>query len=72
MDSDHQVILAEGVSEQPQDVELLTPVLQRIDASADPLSTVMTMDAGSWSEGNVKAWGASSYGGWRRPTVIGT
>jgi hypothetical protein len=54
VDSDHQVIVATGVSNQPPDVEHLEPMLQRIAASAGTLPTVMTMDAGYWSEDNVK------------------
>ncbi|MCT0209786.1 MAG: hypothetical protein DCF18_05000 [Cyanobium sp.] len=54
VDSDHQVIVAVGVSNQPPDVEHLEPLLQRIGASAGGVPTVMTMDAGYWSEDNVK------------------
>jgi len=53
-DSDHQVIVAIGVSNQPPDVEHLEPMLQRIAASAGALPHVMTMDAGYWSEDNAK------------------
>ena len=52
VDSDHQVIVAIGVSNQPPDVEHLEPMLQRIAASAGALPDVMTLDAGYWSEGN--------------------
>jgi len=55
VDSDHQVIVAIGVSNQPPDVEHLEPMLQRIAASAGALPDVMTMDAGYWSEDNTKA-----------------
>jgi len=54
-DSDHQVIVAVGVSNQPPDVEHLEPMLQRITACAGRLPDVMTMDAGYWSEDNAKA-----------------
>jgi hypothetical protein len=54
VDSDHQVIVAVGVSNQPPDVEHLEPMLQRIGASAGGVPTVMTMDAGYWSKDNVK------------------
>lgn len=54
VDSDHQVIVAVGVSNQPPDVEHLEPMLQRITATAGALLEVMTMDAGYWSEGNAK------------------
>ncbi|MFS6826625.1 IS1182 family transposase [Cyanobium sp. ATX-6F1] len=55
VDSDHQVIVALGVSSQPPDVEHLEPMLERIAASAGALPTVMTMDAGYWSEANANA-----------------
>ena len=54
VDSDHQVIVAVGVSNQPPDVEHLEPMLQRITATAGALPEVMTMDAGYWSEDNAK------------------
>jgi len=54
VDSDHQVIVAVGVSNQPPDVEHLEPMLQRIAASAGALPTVMTMDAGYWSDANAE------------------
>ncbi len=55
VDSDHQVIVAVGVSNQPPDVEHLEPMLQRIAATAGALPEVMTLDAGYWSEDNAKA-----------------
>jgi hypothetical protein len=54
VDSDHQVIVAVGVSNQPPDTEHLEPMLERIVASAGALPDVMTMDAGYWSEDNAK------------------
>jgi len=54
VDSDHQVIVAVGVSNQPPDVEHLEPMLQRIAATAGVRPDVMTMDAGYWSEDNAK------------------
>ena len=54
VDSDHQVIVAVGVSNQPPDVEHLEPMLQRIGDSAGGVPKVMTMDAGYWSEDNAK------------------
>jgi len=54
VDSDHQVIVAVGVSNQAPDVEHLEPMLQRIDAAAGALPDVMTADAGYWSENNAK------------------
>jgi hypothetical protein len=53
VDSDHQVIVAVGVSNQPPDVEHLEPMVERIAATAGSLPDVMTMDAGYWSEDNV-------------------
>jgi len=55
VDSDHQVIVAVGVSNQPPDVEHLVPMLERIATSAGALPDVMTMDAGYWSEDNANA-----------------
>jgi len=55
VDSVHQVIVAVGVSNQPPDVEHLEPMLQRIAATAGALPTVMSLDAGYWSEDNAKA-----------------
>jgi hypothetical protein len=54
VDSEHQVIVAVGVSDQPVDVEPLEPILQRITTTAGALPDVMTMDAGYWSEDNAK------------------
>jgi transposase len=55
VDSDHQVIVAVGVSNQPPDVEHLEPMLQRIASHAGALPDVMTLDAGYWSEDNANA-----------------
>jgi hypothetical protein len=55
VDSDHQVIVAVGVSNQPPDIEHLEPMLERIVASAGARPDVMTLDAGYWSEDNAKA-----------------
>jgi hypothetical protein len=55
VDSDHQVIVAVGVSNQPPDVEHLEPMPERIAVSACELPDVMTMEAGYWSEDNAKA-----------------
>ncbi len=52
VDSDHQVIVAVGVNNQPPDVEHLEPMLQRIATTAGALPEVMTLDAGYWSEDN--------------------
>jgi hypothetical protein len=55
VDSDHQVIVATGVSNQAPDVEHLEPMVQRIAATAAALPEVMSLDAGYWSEDNAKA-----------------
>jgi hypothetical protein len=52
--SDHQVIVAVGVSNQPPDVEHQEPMLQRIAATAGALPDVKTTDVGYWSEDNAK------------------
>jgi transposase len=54
-DSDHHVIVAVGVSNQPPDVEHLEPMLQHSAVTAGALPDLMTMDAGYWSENNAKA-----------------
>lgn len=54
VDSDHQVIVAVGVSNQAPDVEHLEPMLQRIATTAGALPDVLTTDAGYWSENNAK------------------
>ena len=54
VDSDHQVIVALGVSSQAPDVEHLEPMVQRIAATAGALPDVLTTDAGYWSEANAE------------------
>ena len=54
VDSDHQVIMAVGVSNQAPDVEHLGPMVQRIATTAGALPDVLTTDAGYWSENNAK------------------
>jgi hypothetical protein len=54
VDSDHQVIVALGVSNQAPDVEHLEPMVQRIAATAGALPALMTADAGYWSESNAE------------------
>ena len=46
VDSDHQVIVAVGVSNQAPDVEHLEPMLERIASHAGARPDGMTMDAG--------------------------
>lgn len=48
VDSDHQVIVAVGLSNHPADVELLEPMLERTAATAGTRPDLMTMDAGDW------------------------
>jgi len=54
VDSDHQVIVAVGVSNQAPDVENLKPMVQRIADTAGVLPDVLTTDAGYWSEANAE------------------
>ena len=54
VDSDHQVIVALGVSNQAPDVEHLAPMVQSIAATAGALPDVLTTDAGYWSENNAE------------------
>jgi len=54
VDSDHQVIVAVGVSNQAPDVEHLKPMVQRIADTAGVLPDVLTTDAGYWSEANAE------------------
>ena len=54
VDSDHQVIVAVGVSNQPPDVEHFGPMAEHIAANAGAMPTVMTTDAGYWSEANAE------------------
>ena len=57
VDSDHQIIVALGVSNQAPDVEHLEPMVQRIAATAGTLPDVLTADAGYWSEANAELCG---------------
>jgi hypothetical protein len=52
LDSDHQVIVAVEVSNQPPDTQHLGPMLELIAANTGALPDVMTLDAGDWSEDN--------------------
>ena len=54
VDSDHQVMVALGVSNQAPDVEHLELMVQRIAATAGALPDVLTTDAGYWSEANAE------------------
>lgn len=54
-ESDHPVIVAVCLSNQPPDVGHLLPRLERIAASAGARPEVMTMDAGYGSEDNANA-----------------
>jgi hypothetical protein len=55
VDSDHQVIVAMGVSNQPPDVEHLEPMLERTIANTGACPKTFIADAGYWSEDNVSA-----------------
>lgn len=54
VDSDRQRNVAMGVSNQPQHVEHMERMLQRIAAPTGALPEVMTMDAGYWSENSAR------------------
>lgn len=54
VESNHKVIVAVWVSNQPPDVEHLEHLLQCKAATAGVRPDVMTMDAGYWSEDNTK------------------
>ena len=54
VDSDHQVIVATGVSNIAPDVEHLDPMLKRIASHAGAPPEVMTLDAGDRSEDNAR------------------
>ena len=55
VDSDHQVILAMGVSNQPPDVEHLVAMLERTISNTAEVPRTYIVDAGYWSEENAKA-----------------
>ena len=55
VDSDHLIIVAIGVSNQPPDVEHHAPMLERIVANTGTVPTAVTEDAGYWSEENVES-----------------
>ena len=55
VDSDHQVIVAIGVSNQSPVFEHLEPILEHIIASAGALEDMVKLDKGNWSENNVIA-----------------
>ena len=52
VDGDHQVIVAVGVSNQPPDVEHLSPMLERTIANTGACPATFIADAGYWSEEN--------------------
>ena len=54
VDSDHQVIVALGVSNQTPDVEHLQLMVKRTAATAGALPAVMTVYTGYWSESNAE------------------
>jgi transposase len=55
VDSDHQVIVAIGVSNQPSDAVHLLPMLERIQANTGELPDALIADAGYCSTANLKA-----------------
>ena len=55
VDSDHQVIVAIGVSNQPSDAVHLLPMLERIPANTGELPDALIADAGYCSTANLEA-----------------
>ena len=55
VDSDHQVIVAIGVSNQPSDAVHLLPMLERIQANTGELPDALIADAGYCSTANLEA-----------------
>jgi len=55
VDSDHQVIVAIGVSNQPSDAVHLLPMLERIQINTGELPDALIADAGYCSTANLKA-----------------
>jgi transposase len=55
VDSDHQVIVAIGVSNQPSDAVHLLPMLERIQSNTGQLPHAFIADAGYCSTANLKA-----------------
>lgn len=62
VDTDHQLIVAVGVSSQLPDVEHAETMLERIVASAVGLPDVISMTTGYWSEDNANACRDGSTG----------
>jgi transposase len=58
VDDAHQIIIAEGVSNQPPDAEHLEPMLERIRSNCEALPKRFSSDAGYWSEANAEACAA--------------
>lgn len=52
VDSDAQIIVAQGVSNQAPDTEYLVPMLERVRANTGTLPAVISADAGFWAPGN--------------------
>jgi transposase len=55
VDEAHQIIVAQAVTNQPPDVEHAVPMVERIVENCGHAPSVMTMDAGYFSESNVAA-----------------
>jgi hypothetical protein len=55
VDEAHQVIVAQALTNQPPDVEHAVPMVERIVENCGHAPSVMTMDAGYFSESNVAA-----------------
>jgi hypothetical protein len=55
VDADFQIIVAQGVSNQPPDAEYFVPMMLRVAANAEAMPVVATADAGYWAPRNA-AW----------------
>ena len=75
VDEGHQVIVAQAVTNQPPDVEHLTPMLEQVIANCGQAPAKSTADAGYFSEQNVaraQALGTDPFiapGRWKRDEV---
>jgi IS5 family transposase len=64
VDEEHQIIVAQLVTNQPPDAEHLGPMLEQVEANCGQAPKVLTADAGYFSEDNVaksEAMGVDPY-----------
>ncbi len=55
VDAEHQIIVAQAVTNQPPDVEHLVPMVERVANNCGSTPSCVTADAGYFSESNVAA-----------------